>query len=193
MYQFPLLDILRPVGIEVHRGLLIIQSGEVSDVVAFFHDAQTFLRQRHGIAEILQPDFLLDVVVVFRREGGDEIFDGNPGVGGSLSFQLLQLLVSGTDVEPVENCPVQVETRIQGLVVHTAEFGGFFCLTRLAVAVVRVSGIAGGQVYRRQVSRISQSGVVLAHLLFVAGDAERIIVGQSFFQALLQGIGVLGL
>ena len=38
---------------------------------------------------------------------GNEVFDGDTGVGFALAFQLFQLLVVGGDVEAVEDCPAQ--------------------------------------------------------------------------------------
>ena len=61
-------------------------------MVPLFYDAETFLRKRNGIAEVLQTNFLLDVIVVFGRQGGDEILYGNAGIGSSLTFQFFQFL-----------------------------------------------------------------------------------------------------
>jgi hypothetical protein len=37
--------------------------------------------------KVLQTDLLLDEVVVFRGKIGDEVFNGNAGVGFALPFQ----------------------------------------------------------------------------------------------------------
>ena len=71
-------------------------------MVPLFYDAETFLRKRNGIAEVLQANFLLDVIVVFGRKGGDEILYGNAGIGSSLTFQFFQFLVRRTDIESVD-------------------------------------------------------------------------------------------
>ena len=44
---------MRTVGVEVHFGLLVVQTGEVTYVIAFFYDAQALLGERYGIAEVL--------------------------------------------------------------------------------------------------------------------------------------------
>ena len=109
MQQFLLFHILRTVGIEVYFGLLVVQAGEVTDVIPFFYDAQAFFGERYGVAEVFQADFVLNVVVVFGCDVGYQVFDGNTGIGFALSFQLFQLLVIGSDVEAVKDSPVQVE------------------------------------------------------------------------------------
>ena len=96
-------------------------------MIPLLHDAQTFFRERYGVTEVFQTDFLLDVVVILGGKGSDEIFYRNPRVGGSLTLQFLQLLVGGRDVEAVEDSPVQVNPRIKGMV----EYVAFGCRTSI--------------------------------------------------------------
>ena len=73
--------------------------------------------------KVLQTDLLLDEVVVFRGKIGDEVFNGNAGVGFALPFQFFQLLVRSADVESVEDGPVEVEADVNCLVVDSIIFG----------------------------------------------------------------------
>ena len=84
MQQFLLLHVFGAVGVEVHFCLLIVQTGEVTDVVTFFYDSQALFRQRYRITEILQADFLLNIVVIFGCQIGYQVFDGDTGIGFSL-------------------------------------------------------------------------------------------------------------
>ena len=180
--------VLRAVSIEVYFGLLVVQAGEVTDVIPFLYDAQTLFGERYGVAEIFQTDGVLHVVVVLGGDIGNEVFDGDTGVGFALAFQLFQLLVVGGDVEAVEDCPAQVDAGIDGLVEHAVFFGGFTGGAQFGFGIVQSTFIAGRQVERGQVAGIGKGGVVLAYLLFVTGDTQGIVVQQSLFQTGFQGI-----
>ena len=65
---FLLLHILRTVGIEIHLGLLIVQSGKGTDIEAGLNQSDTFLGQLHRVVEILQTDFLLDKVIILGHQ-----------------------------------------------------------------------------------------------------------------------------
>lgn len=54
MQQFLLFHVLRAVGIEVYFGLLVVQAGEVADVIPFLYDAQTLFGERYSVAEIFR-------------------------------------------------------------------------------------------------------------------------------------------
>ena len=123
-------------------------------MITFFYDTQAFSGQRHGIAEVFQTDFLLDVIIILRSKTGNEIFNGNSGIGGTLTFQFFQLLVSGADIETVKDGPVQIYSSIQGLVIHATKLGGFTRCPCLRIAVVCISGISGSQIHRGQVAGI---------------------------------------
>ena len=73
-YQFLLFHVLCTVSIKVYFCLLVVQSGEVTDMIAFFHNAQTLFGQWYGIQEIFQAYLLLDVVIIFGGQSGYEIF-----------------------------------------------------------------------------------------------------------------------
>ena len=188
MEQFLLLHVLRTVGVEVHFGLLVVQTGEVTYVIAFFYDAQALLGERYGIAEVVQTDFVLYIIVVFGGDVGYQVFDGDAGVGLALSFQFFELLVVGSDVETIEDDPAQVDTGINGLVEHAVLFGGFACGTQLGFGIVQCPPVAGREVERGQVAGIGKGGVVFADLLLVAGYAQGVVVQQSLFQTRFQGI-----
>ena len=68
-------------------------------MIPFLYDAQALFGERYGVAEIFQTDGVLHVVVVLGGDVGNEVFDGDTGVGFALAFQLFQLLVVGGDVE----------------------------------------------------------------------------------------------
>ena len=99
--------------------------------------------------KVFQTNLLLDKIIVFGSQGSDKIFNGNTRVGFPLTFQLFQLFVGGTDIESVENSPVEVKTDINCLIVDS-------------VVLCYFSG--------RQVTCISQRCVVFADLLFVMDD-----------------------
>ena len=120
--------------------------------------------------KVFQTNLLLDKIIVFGSQGSDKIFNGNTRVGFPLTFQLFQLFVGGTDIESVENSPVEVKTDINRLIVDSVVFCYFSGSTRLGLNIVQVSGISGREVQCRQVTCISQRCVVFADLLFVMDD-----------------------
>ena len=186
--QFLLFHVLGAVGVEVHLGLLVVQSREVPDVVAGFDDAQAFLRQLHGVEQVLHTYLLLHEVVVFGGQRGDEVFQRDACVRLALFAQQFQLLVGGRDVEPVKKRPVQVDAQVYGLV---EDVSALFRLARgaqAAVGVVQCGLVAARQVDGGQCSGVGQCGVVLADLFFVVGDTQRVVVEQSLFEARLQRV-----
>ena len=80
MQQLLLFHIFGTVCIKVYFGLLIVETGEVTDVIAFFHDAEPFFRQFYGIVQIGETYFLLDKVIVFCGKAGHKVFDGYTGI-----------------------------------------------------------------------------------------------------------------
>ena len=120
--------------------------------------------------KVFQTNLLLDKIIVFGSQGSNKIFNSNTRVGFPLTFQLFQLFVGGTDIESVENSPVEVKTDINRLIVDSVIFCYFPGSTRLGLNIVQISGISGREVQCRQVTRISQRCVVFADLLFVMDD-----------------------
>ena len=59
--------VFRTVGVEVDAGLQQVEAREVAHLDARFSDAQPLARKRDRIAEVLQAQRLLDVVVIFGR------------------------------------------------------------------------------------------------------------------------------
>mgnify|MGYP002580014397 CR=1 FL=1 len=118
-------------------------------------DVSSMLVTECALDAAQKTDFLLDVIIIFRSKTGNEILNGNSGIGGTLTFQFFQLLVSGADIEAVKDGPVQIYSSIQSLVVYTTEFGGFTRCPCLRIAVVCISGISGSQIHRGQVAGIS--------------------------------------
>ena len=183
MQQFLLFHVLRAVGIEVYFGLLVVQAGEVTDVIPFLYDAQALFGERYGVAEIFQTDGVLHVVVVLGGDVGYEVFDGDTGVGFALAFQLFQLLVVGGDVEAVEDSPVQIKPHVHGLIEYTILFDMFSGSPHFAVCIVYGSFITCREVKCRQITGVSQRSVVFADLFLVAGNAQRVVILKSVFQA----------
>jgi hypothetical protein len=85
----------------------------------------------------------LNVIVVFGCKVSYQVFDGNTGIGFSLSFQLFQLLIIGSDVEAVEDSPVQVQPHVNGLVEDTVFFYRLPGSPDLGVGIVHSSCITG--------------------------------------------------
>ena len=135
--------VLRTVGIEVYFSLLVVQAGEVSDMITLLYDTQTFFGERYGIAEVLQADCVLYIIVIFGCNIGYQIFDGDTGIGFALSFQLFQFLVVGGDIEAVEDSPAQVNACIDGLVEHTVLFGCFTGGAQLCFGIIQSTFITG--------------------------------------------------
>ena len=105
--------------------------------------------------KVFQANLLLDKIIVFGSQGSNKIFNGNTRVGFPLTFQLFQLFIGGTDIESVENSPVEVKTDINRLIVDSVVLCYFSGSTRLGLNIVQVSGISGREVQCRQVTRIS--------------------------------------
>ena len=84
---------------------------------------------------------MLQVVVIFRCNIGYQIFYSNTGICFTLSFQFLQPLVVGGDVETVKDSPIQIETYIHGLVEYTILFEVFSGGTHFTVSVINSSFI----------------------------------------------------
>ena len=183
MQQLLLFHILGTVCIEVYLCLLVIQTGEVTDVITLFHDTQTLFGQRYGIAEIIQTDLMLQIVVIFGSDVGYEVFYGDTGIGFTLSFQLFQTLVVGGDVEAVEDSPVQIKPHVHGLIEYTILFDMFSGSPHFAVCIVYGSFITCREVKCRQITGVSQRSVVFADLFLVAGNAQRVVILKSVFQA----------
>ena len=78
------------------------------------------------MAEVLQTDFFLYVIVIFGRKRCHIVFYRNAGLQFPLFFQELQLLVIGPHAETVENSPVQVDAGIYSPVIRSALGGGTF-------------------------------------------------------------------
>ena len=79
------------------------------------------------MAEVLQTDFFLYVIVIFGRKRCHIVFYRNAGLQFPLFFQELQLLVIGPHAETVENSPVQVDAGIYSPVIRSALGGGNVC------------------------------------------------------------------
>ena len=107
-------------------------------------------------------------------------------VGFALSFQFLELLVLGGDVETVEYRPFQVEARVEGLIESSFLFGGFTRGAQFSFRGAEVAAVSGSQVQCGQCACVGQRGVVAACLFIVAGYAQGVVVEQPFFQARLQ-------
>ena len=99
--------------------------------------------------KVFQTNLLLDKIIVFGSQGSNKIFNGNTRVGFPLTFQLFQLFVGGTDIEAVENSPVEVKTDIDRLIVDSVMLCYFSGSTCLGFDIVQVSGISGREVQCR--------------------------------------------
>ena len=93
----------------------------------------------------------------------------------------LEPLVVGGNVETVEDGPVQVDACIESLVKHSVVLGCLSGGSGFGLGIVYGSLVAGGEVQCGQVARIAQCGVVLADLLFIADNAQGVVV-QVFEQ-----------
>ena len=132
---------------------------------------------------------MLNIVIVFGGYVGYQVLDGDARIGLALAFQLLEPLVVGGNVETVEDGPVQVDTCIESLVKHSVVLGCLSGGSGFGLGIVYGSLVAGGEVQCGQVARIAQCGVVLADLLFIADNAQGVVVQQSLLQTGLQGVG----
>ena len=132
---------------------------------------------------------MLHIVIVFGGYVGYQVLDGDARIGLALAFQLLEPLVVGGNVETVEDGPVQVDAYIESLVKHSVVLGCLSGGSGFGLGIVYGSLVAGGEVQCGQVARIAQCGVVLADLLFIADNAQGVVVQQSLLQAGLQGVG----
>lgn len=132
---------------------------------------------------------MLNIVIVFGGYVGYQVLDGDARIGLALAFQLLEPLVVGGNVETVEDGPVQVDACIESLVKYSVVLGCLSGGSGFGLGIVYGSLVAGGEVQCGQVARIAQCGVVLADLLFIADNAQGVVVQQSLLQAGLQGVG----
>ena len=104
--------------------------------------------------KVFQTDLLLDKVIIFRGQVRNEILNGDTGVSFSLTFQFLQLFVRCTDIESVENSPVEVKPDVDGLVIDPIVFCNLSGGTGLTFNIIQVSGISGREIQCREVSCI---------------------------------------
>ena len=88
--------------------------------------------------KVFQTDLLLDKVVIFRGQVRNEILNGDTGVSFSLTFQFLQLFVRCTDIESVENSPVEVKPDVDGLVIDPIVFCNLSGGTGLTFNIIQV-------------------------------------------------------
>ena len=189
-YELLLRDVLRAVGIEVDPRLQQVQTGETADPIARLDDTQPLFGKRHGVAEVLEPDFLLDEIVVLGRQRSDEILDRNARLQLALSLELLQAAIVGPYAEALENRPFEVESRRHGLVVRPV-FGGRLSGSRTGAAIGQRSVVACRKIERRQGPGCRPGRVRRTDPLVVAGNANRVIALQARLQTGLQRIGSL--
>ena len=104
--------------------------------------------------KVFQTNLLLDKIIVFGSQGSNKIFNSNTRVGFPLTFQLFQLFVGGTDIESVENSPVEVKPDVDGLVIDPIVFCNLSGGTGLTFNIIQVSGISGREIQCREVSCI---------------------------------------
>ena len=184
--QLLLGHIFRTVGIEVHACLQQVEAREIADADPRFGDAQPLARKRHGIAEILQAQRLLDVIVVFGRQAGYEVLDRDAGADSAHLLHLFELFVVGADAESVENRPVEVDPGVERLVVD-AVVRPCVPFARCGALVVQRPRITRLEVDRRHHAGICRRGIVVADALLIAHDAYVVVVFQPYFQALAEG------
>ena len=179
--------VFRTVGVEVHAGLQQVEAREVAHLHARLGDAEPFAREAHGIAEILQAQRLLDVVVIFGREAGHEILDGDAGLQGAHLLHLLQPLVVGADAESVEQRPVHRQPHAGRLVVDPRFAHGVAVARGGGAVVVERSRVSGREADFGQHPGVSGRGVVVADPLLVADDAHVVVLFESDLQTFAQG------
>ena len=183
--------VLRTVGIEVHAGLEHVEPCRTAHAVPLFGDAQPFAREGHGIEVVAQAQLLLHEVVVFGREGGDEVLDRQPGLQGALGLQLLEFRILGADAEAVEEGPVHRQSDVERLVVDPV-FGDRVAPARRRAVVVQPSRVSGREVNGREFARIGRRGVVVRNALLVTDDPYVVVALESRFEVFAERLQLLG-
>ena len=186
-HQFVLGHVFRTVGVEVDAGLQQVEAREVAHLDARFGDAQPLARKRDRIAEVLQAQRLLDVVVIFGREAGHEVLDGDARLQRAHLLHLLQAFVVGADAQSVEQRPVHRQPDVGRLVVDAGLGRGVPVARGDGAVVVQRARVPGREVDRGEHPGVSRRGVVVADALFVAHDAHVVILFKPDLQTFAQG------
>ena len=90
MYHFQLVEYFGTVGVEIDLRLLQVQTRHGAYGVSFFHYAEPFAREAECRTQIAQARFLAYQVVVFGRDVGSEVFNGQTRVQFSHKAQFLE-------------------------------------------------------------------------------------------------------